>query len=54
LTAGALSIGALVGTGVIDGAVAAPQGDAVFAAAHLSVAPGSDSTKQRPISRSPV
>ena len=39
LAAGALSIGALVGTGAIDGAVAEPQGDAVFAAAHLSVAP---------------
>jgi HD-GYP domain-containing protein (c-di-GMP phosphodiesterase class II)/outer membrane biosynthesis protein TonB len=42
LAAGALSIGALVGTGAIDGAVAEPQGDAVFAAAHLSVAPGLD------------
>ncbi|MEO8695614.1 MAG: HD-GYP domain-containing protein [Acidimicrobiales bacterium] len=40
LTAGALSLGALVGTGVIDGAVAAPQGDAIYAAAHLDVAPG--------------
>jgi outer membrane biosynthesis protein TonB len=40
LAAGALSIGALVGTGAIDGAVAEPQGDAVFAASRLSVAPG--------------
>ena len=38
LTAGALSIGALVGTGVIDGAASTPaQGDAVFAAAHMTV-----------------
>jgi HD-GYP domain-containing protein (c-di-GMP phosphodiesterase class II) len=44
LTAGALSLGALVGTGVIDGAVAAPQGDAVFAAAQLTAGalPGFD------------
>ncbi|MEO5839263.1 MAG: HD-GYP domain-containing protein [Acidimicrobiales bacterium] len=42
LTAGALSLGALVGTGVIDGAVANPQGDAVFAAVHLDMAPGDE------------
>jgi HD-GYP domain-containing protein (c-di-GMP phosphodiesterase class II) len=40
LTAGALSMGALVGTGVIDGTATTAHGDAVFAAAHLEVAPG--------------
>ena len=46
LSVGALSLGALVGMGVIDGAVAEPQGDAVFAAAHLTVGPdnGRDDT----------
>ena len=39
LTAGALSLGAMVGTGVINGAAPAAQGDAVFAAARLTTGP---------------
>ncbi|HUP74796.1 MAG TPA: hypothetical protein VM282_17255 [Acidimicrobiales bacterium] len=42
LGAGLLSLGALVGTGVIDGAVAEPHGNAVFAAARLTVAPNDE------------